>query len=673
MARIGVFVCHCGENIARTVDCSAVAKAVMDIPGVRYAVDYKYTCSDPGQQMILAAIKEHRLNGIVVAACSPSMHEATFRKAALLAGLNPFLCEVANIREHCSWVHDNKPAATAKSIDLIRIMVEKVKRNQELKPIKVPITRRALVVGGGIAGIQSALDLANAGIPVALVEREPSIGGHMAQLSETFPTLDCSQCIMTPRMVEVAQHPLITLHTYSEIAKVEGSIGNFTVTVRKKARSVDLKKCTGCGSCMQKCPQKKLSSAFDAGLGKRTAIYVPFPQAVPNKPVIDRENCTFFKTGKCGICKKLCGPGAIDYEQQDELVEEKVGAVILATGFQLYGIGEQAEQTLKGYPEYGYGKIKDVIDGMQFERLASASGPTAGEIKRPSDGTVPKSVVFLQCIGSRDQAKGISYCSKICCMYTAKHTILYKHKVHDGQATVFYMDIRAAGKNYDEFTRRAIEEDDALYLRGRVSRMYEDNGQVVVSGVDTLSGKNVELRADLVVLATAVRPQPDARKLAQSFSVGYDAHGFLNEAHPKLRPVETAAAGIYLAGACQAPKDVPETVAQASAAAAKVMILLSKTELERDPTVARVHRAAPPLYSICQGCFACAAACPYQAIGKEELKDRRGQVVKSVARVNPGLCQGCGTCVATCRNKAVDLDGYTDDQVFAEIAALGAN
>jgi heterodisulfide reductase subunit A len=454
---------------------------------------------------------------------------------------------------------------------------------------------------------------------------------------------------------------------------MEGYIGNFRVTVRKKARSVDLAKCTGCGTCMQKCPQKKLLSAFDAGLGKRAAIYVPFPQAVPNKPVIDRANCLRFKSSKpnvCGLCQKNCGPGAIDFNQQDDLVTETVGAVILATGFQLYSIGPAQEEGLKGYPEYGYGRYKDVIDGLQFERLASASGPTGGEIRRPSDGKVPQTVVFIQCVGSRDEAKGMSYCSKICCMYTAKHALLYRHKVHTGQAVVFYMDVRATGKGYEEFVRRAVEQDEVLYLRGRVSRVYEDNGQIVVSGVDTLAARPMEIRADLVVLATAIRPQPDARRVAQVFGVGYDSNGFFSEVHPKLRPVESAAGGIFLAGACQAPKDIPEAVAQASAAAAKAQILFSRPELEREPIVARVHRGPPPVFSLCVGCFACEAACPYKAIEREELRDRKGALIKTVAKVNAGLCQGCGTCVATCRGKAIDLDGYTDEQVMAQLTAL---
>ncbi|MBI5501634.1 MAG: CoB--CoM heterodisulfide reductase iron-sulfur subunit A family protein [Deltaproteobacteria bacterium] len=672
MSRIGVFVCHCGENIGRTVDAAEVARASGNLPGVAHATDYKYMCSDPGQALIKQAVAEKKLDGVVVAACSPHMHEKTFRRATAGAGVNPFLCEMANIREHCSWIHENRPAATAKAIDITRSIVEKLKRNAPLEPIRIPVERRALVIGGGIAGIQAALDIADGGREVVLVEKGPSIGGHMSQLSETFPTLDCSQCILTPRMVEVYQHPRIKLLAYSEVEAVEGYIGNFNVTIRRKARGLDETKCNGCGQCQASCPQKKIPSEFDAGLGKRTAIYVPFPQAVPNIPVIDSGHCARWKgivkglkKFACGKCIEACGRGAITFDLEDKIVTEKVGAVVVATGFQLYEIGRDHEADgLKGYGEYGYGRIPDVIDGLQFERLASASGPTAGKLQRPSDGKEPRTIVFLQCVGSRDPAKGIEYCSKICCMYVAKHTMLYRHKVHDGRAVVFYMDIRAGGKGYEEFVRRAIEEDGAEYVRGRVSRLERDGDVVRVQGFDTLSGEPVTIDADLVVLATAMRSQPGIEALAQKLSVSYDRHGFINEAHPKLRPVETNTAGIYVAGACQAPRDIPDSVAMASAAASKVLGLFSNAELEREPNVARVDEAT------CAGCFHCRRVCAYGAVERKEIRDKKGNLVKVVASVNRGVCQGCGTCQATCPGKSVELEGFTDPQIYAAINAF---
>lgn len=663
MARIGVFVCHCGSNISATVDCERVAEVASQFQGVAYSISYKYMCSDPGQNLVKEAILEHKLDGVVVAACSPRMHEPTFRKATAEAGLNPYLCEMANLREHCSWVHEKTEATTQKAIDTVRTLVEKVKRNTALQPIRVPVTKTALVIGGGVAGIQAALDIANIGHKVILIEKEPSIGGHMSQLSETFPTLDCSQCILTPRMVEVAQNPNITLYSYAELESLEGFIGNFKARIRKKSKSLDEKLCTGCGLCCTKCPVKKIPSEFEENLGNRTAIYVPFPQAVPNKPVIDKTVCTYYLKGKCRVCEKVCPTQAIRFDQEDEIIEVPVGAVVIATGFSLKGTDF--------FPEYGYGKFKDVITGMQFERLASASGPTQGEIKRPSDGQVPKKIVFIKCAGSRDPAKGIEYCSKFCCMYTAKQTMLYKHKVHDGTAYVFYMDIRSAGKNYEEFVRRAITEDSAQYIRGRVSRIYEKDGKLIVCGADTLLGATtVEIEADMVVLATAAVASPGSEELAQKLHVSYDQNKFFSEAHPKLKPVETNTGGIFLAGACQFPKDIPDSVSMASGAASKVAILFSKDELTREPIVAEVNRFGPPLFSTCVSCFMCQPVCPYQAIEREQIKDRNGNLIKELAKINPGLCQGCGTCVALCRSKSIELHGFSNSQMMAELVGM---
>ena len=445
MSRIGVFICHCGENIGKTVDCARVAEAARKLPGVALALDYRYTCSEPGQAQIRAAIKEHKLSGVVVAACSPRMHEKTFRKACAAAGLNPYLCEITNLREQCSWVHTDGELATRKAIDLVRSTVARVQRNTPLAPIQVPVTRRALVIGGGIAGIQAALDIADGGTEVVLVERSPSLGGHMAQLSETFPTLDCSQCIMTPRMVEAASHPRIRLETYSEVEKIEGYVGNFEVTIRRKARSVDPLKCTGCGTCWQKCPQKKLSSEFDEGLGQRTAIGIPFPQAVPNKPVIDRANCIKFKTGRCGACQKLCPTGAIDFEQQDELITEKAGAIVVATGFQVL-----PKDQLPAYARWGY--IPMCSPGSNLSGWPRHPAPRRGNQAGRRTAKRRRRWCLCNAPARADREKGRAYCSKICCMYTAKHAMLYRHKVHGGRAIVLCMDVRTPARVMTNFT-----------------------------------------------------------------------------------------------------------------------------------------------------------------------------------------------------------------------------
>jgi heterodisulfide reductase subunit A len=649
MPRIGVFVCWCGINIAKTVDVERVAIESRSMPGVVHAGTYKYFCSEPGQNLIKEAIREKRLDRVVIATCSPSMHQETFRDAAQAAGLNPYLVQIANIREQCSWVHSDREEATAKAISLVAAMVAKVRRDEPLEALALPVNRRVLVIGGGIAGMQAALDIAGAGYPVILVEREPNLGGRMAQLSETFPTLDCASCILTPKTAEVARHPLIDVLAYSEVRAVSGYVGDFTATIARKPAYVDWDKCIGCMLCQEKCP-RKVPSDFQRGMGPGKAIGVNFPQAVPNRPVIHREHCTYFQTGRCQVCARVCPVDAVDFGQAETTREEKVGAIVVATGYDALSPDQ--------FGEYGYGKYPDVIDSLAFERLNSSSGPTDGIIRRPSDGTIPKEVVFIQCVGSRDPDKGKPYCSKVCCMYTAKHAMLYRHKVPDGQAYIFYMDIRAGGKGYEEFVQRAVESDGALYLRGRVARVYPEGDRLIVKGVDTLSGQNVEVSADLVVLATAAVPAAGAHGLAQVLKVGTDAHGFFNEAHPKLRPVETLTRGIFLAGSAIAPKDISESVAQASGAASKVLALLSKDELAADPLVAAVDE------SRCSGCLWCRPICPYHAIEAKALRDRQ------VATVNAGLCQGCGACAAACRNGAMRIKGFTDEQLLAEVNAL---
>jgi heterodisulfide reductase subunit A len=641
LKRIGVFVCHCGINIAGTVDIEKVKKEISKYPGVSYVADYKYMCSEPGQALVREHIKEKKLEAVVIAACSPTLHEVTFRNIASSMGVNPYQCEIANIREQCSWVHKDKEVATPKAIKIIKSVVEKVRFNESLKPIKIPITKRALIIGGGISGIQAAIDVANSGYEVILVEREPSIGGHMAQLSETFPTLDCSQCILTPKMVEVSQHPRVKLMTYCEVDDISGYIGNFKVKIKKKASYLDRRLCNGCALCTEKCPTK-VPSEFDRYLSERKAIYTPFPQAVPNKPVIDRENCLYFKTGKCKICEKVCPLKVIDYNQKDSFIEEEVGAVIVATGYELYA--------QKEIGEYGAGKYKDIIDGLQFERLCSASGPTGGVINRPSDGKIPKEVVFIQCAGSRDPESALPYCSKICCMYTAKHAMLYKHRVSDGQTYIFYIDIRSAGKDYEEFVQRGMEEDKIIYLRGKVSKVFQDQDKVMVWGADTLTGEKIEIAADMVVLATAIVPSHGTQELVKKLRIASNQYGFLTEAHPKLRPVESLTAGFFLAGCAQAPRDIPEAVAQASGAAAKVLTLFSQKELIREPTIAEIDKER------CSGCLICVSVCPYEAL-EYDAKEK-------TVKVKEALCEGCGACVASCPAGAIQQKNMTDRHIY---------
>ena len=659
MHRIGVFVCHCGTNIAATVDIDRVVAAAAKEPGVVHAEDYQYMCSEAGQLKVREAIKEKQLTGIVVCSCSPRMHENTFRQAAQRAGLNPYMVEIANIREHCSWIHKDREEATEKAIILARAAIAKVMLNAPLTAGTSRVVKRALVIGGGIAGIQTALDIAEAGYKVDIVEKTPSIGGRMSQLDKTFPTLDCSACILTPKMVEAAAHENITIYTYSEVEKVTGFVGDFHVEIRKKARSVDMSKCTGCGVCQEKCPSKKAPNEFNRGLDTRSAIYTPFAQAIPNVPVIDREHCIKFKTGKCGVCSKVCQAGAIDYEQKDEIVTENYGAIVVATGFDTIKLDK--------YDEYAYSQSPDVITSLELERIMNAAGPTKGHLERMSDHKAPKSMVFIQCVGSRcADNRGKSYCSKICCMYTAKHAMLIRDKYPDVDVTVFYIDVRTPGKNFDEFYRRAVEEYGVHYIKGQVGKVAPQGDKLLVQGVDLLDNRRILMETDMVVLATAIEPNPDVRKIATMLTASIDTNNFLTESHAKLRPVESPTAGIFLSGVCQGPKDIPETVAQAGAAAVKVVGLLAKDHLVTNPCVAKSDTL------LCNGCSSCEKVCPYGAISYEEqeVNDHGIRETRRVAVVNSALCQGCGACTVACPSGAMDLQGFSNRQILAEVDAI---
>ena len=661
MQKIGVFVCWCGSNIAATVDVEAVSQALSKEPGVVFSTNYQYMCSQTGQDLIRDKIKEFGLTGVVVCSCSPRMHENTFRKTCEKAGLNPYLVEIANIREQCSWIHKDKAAATEKAIILGRAAIAKVQLNAPLHAGASPVKKRALVIGGGIAGIQTALDIADAGFPVDIVEKQPTIGGKMTQIDKTFPTLDCAACILTPKMVDCAQNENIRIFAYSQVEAVQGFVGNFKVTIRKKARFVDPDKCTGCGLCTEKCPQKKVPNEFNLGLDTRRAIYIPFAQAVPKVATIDPDYCNMLKNGKCGVCAKVCGANAIDYHQKDELIEEEYGAIVAATGFNPID--------LSAFNEFAYSQSPDVVSSLEFERLMNAAGPTGGTLLRPSDGKHPHTIVFVQCVGSRCDGggKGKPYCSKICCMYTAKHAMLCREKYPDTEVYVFYIDVRTPGKNFDEFYRRAVEEYGVHYIKGMVGKVVPEKGKLMVQASDLLGGRQLHIDADMVVLAAAIEPDKSARSLATMLTASMDTNDFFTEAHPKLRPVESPTAGIFLSGACQGPKDIPETVAQAGAAATKVIGLLSKDHLLCNPCVAQ------PDETMCNGCSCCEKVCPYGAItyiDKEFRGPNRTTLLRRVAQVNPAVCQGCGACTVACMSGAMDLKGFSNRQIMAEVDAI---
>lgn len=662
MQRIGVFVCWCGSNIAGTVDVQAVSEALKNEPGVVFSTNYQYMCSQAGQNMIKDAIKEHNLTGIVVCSCSPRMHEATFRKTANEAGLNPYMVEIANIREQCSWVHKEMPVGTEKAIILGKAAVAKVNLNAPLTPGESPVVKRALVIGGGIAGIQTALDIADAGFPVDIVEKKPTIGGKMAQIDKTFPTLDCAACILTPKMVDVAQHDKIRIFSYSEVTEVNGFVGNFDVKIKKNARFVNEDVCTGCGACVDKCPMRKVPNEFNLGMDNRRAIYIPFAQAVPKVATIDPNYCNMLKNGKCGVCSKVCAAGAIDYTQKDEYISEKYGAIVVATGFNPISMDK--------FDEFAYNQSKDVITSLEFERLTNAAGPTAGKLLRPSDGKHPHTIVFVQCVGSRCDAcaeKGKEYCSKICCMYTAKHAMLTRDKYPDTDVYVFYIDVRTPGKNFDEFYRRAVEEFGVHYIKGMVGKVSPEGDKLKVQASDLLANKQLHIDADLVVLAAAIEPDKSARPLATMLTASMDTNDFFTEAHPKLRPVESPTAGVFLSGCCQGPKDIPETVSQASAAASKVIGLLVKDKLTTNPCVAQSNEL------MCNGCSTCERVCPYGAITYEDKEFRmpnRTTAIRRVAQVNPAVCQGCGCCTVACPSGAMDLKGFASSQIIAEVDAI---
>jgi len=647
--RVGVYVCHCGLNIAGSVDCEEVAKFAATLPHVVVAKDNRYTCSDQGQELIKADIKEHKLNRVVVASCSPRLHEPTFRRACEEAGLNKYLFEMANIREHCSWVHlYEKERATEKAKDLVRMAVAKATLLEPQEESVVPILRKALVIGGGVAGIQAALDLADTGYKVYLVEKEPSIGGRMAQIDKTFPTMDCSICILAPKMSDAGRHHNIELLTNSAVKEVKGYIGNFKVKVLKKPRYVT-NECTACGDCSKECPATT-PNEFDVGLATRRAIYTPFAQAVPSTYIIDRTLClNKDNIIVCDKCLKVCERKAIDFEMKPETVELNVGTIIVATGADVYNPASLVE--------YGYTKFPNVITSLEFERLINAGGPSGGRLLRPSDMKIPKSVAFVQCVGSRSEKDSHLYCSSVCCMNTIKDSLLIKEHWPETKIYVFYVDIRAYGKGFEDLYKRAKKEG-VLFIRGLPAETIEDRKthNLWLIGENTLQKELYKINTEMVILSVGIEPRQDSEVIQRLFNLSRTSDGFFMEAHPKLRPVDAPTGGVFLAGCAESPKDIKDSVTQASAAAARANILMAQGKVTVEAITPRL------LAEKCQVCGLCSRVCPFNSI----------VVDKEVKRVElvEAACAGCGTCGAECPFEALTMRHFTDEQILAQIDAV---
>jgi heterodisulfide reductase subunit A len=645
--RIGVYVCHCGKNIAGSVDCEEVAKYASNLPHVVLSKHNLYTCSDPGQETIEKDIKEHNLNRVVVASCTPRLHEPTFRRTCKEAGLNQYLFEMANIREHCSWVHLYEPEkATAKAKDLVQMSVARAALLEPQEEAVVPVARKALVMGGGVAGIQAALDLADTGYKVYLVEKTPSIGGKMAQIDKTFPTLDCSICILAPKMSDVGKHPNIELIAHSEVIDVSGYIGNFKVKIKKRPRYVK-KECTACGDCAEVCPVE-VPNEFEVGLTYRKAIYIPFPQAVPALYLIDEKSCLGLDPNTCAKCKDVCGPNAINFTDKEEEVELEVGTIIVATGLDVYNPEELTE--------YGYMKYSNVITSMEFERLINAGGPTGGHLSRPSDMQIPKSVAFIQCVGSRSQKRGNPYCSNVCCMNTIKDCLLIKEHWPETKLYVFYMDIRAFGKGFEDLYKRAKNEG-VIFIRGLPGEIkeYSKSHNLRLIGEDLTANEFYDLETEMVVLSVGLKPSDDSAVVQRLLTLSKTSDGFFMEAHPKLKPVDTPTGGVFLAGCAEGPKDIKDSVTQAGAAAARAGILMAKGQVT-------VEAITPIMNSEkCTGCGLCARVCPYNAITVDK-ENKEASVVEAA-------CHGCGTCGAECPFEAIEMRHFTDEQIYSEIDA----
>ena len=643
--KTGVFLCQCGGNISNTIDLQKIADHVKENDSEIHVTENSHMCSGAGQKQIIEDAKNLKLEKVVIACCSPHFHEKTFRATMQKAGLNPYVLEIANFREHCSWAHKNAPAeATEKAKDIIDASIAKVEHDFPLEEKTRQMGDEILVIGGGIAGIQTSLDLADAGKKVTLVEREPTLGGKMAILTKTFPTEDCAACIISPKMAAVQDHPKITLYTNSEIENIAGHRLHFEVKIKKKPRfildSIDMDQCLICEKCVQECPVEQ-PNYWEQGILSRKAIYIPAPHAIPFKYLIDKENCLQFQDGSCRRCADVCPQQVINFDQKNEFINVAVDNVVVATGFDIY---DATEKTV-----FGYGKFENVVTALEMERIVDHIS------EKIPPRQVGKRVAFIQCVGSRDEQIGREYCSRVCCMFSIKLASLLKQAKPKTDIYIFYTDIRAFGKGYEEYYKRA-QKMGIKFVRGKPSHLTEvaETKKVLLTAEDSLSRNIIRSEFDLVVLANGMGLSKASEPIADHLKLAKSDDGFFKEAHPKYRPVDTLIEGVFLAGTAQGPKDIPDTVTQASAAAGRVLATLAQKEFKIDPTLAFVHQ------DICDGCQACLSVCPKQAI----FLNAEGK-----AEINEALCLGCGSCIGSCPLEAIDLNYYTNQQMYAQIAA----